>query len=76
MDMKNTEATTVQALTISGSDEVRVDREQSGDYAVRLILDGQVKQTRWAWGSSEVGLRNATNAARSWASGIAYDRTR
>jgi len=66
---------TVQTFPISDSEQVEVI-ERSGYFHASHRRNGQIIGERSAFGAGEQGRKNATNAARQWAFGIRFDRTR
>lgn len=71
MDMNTTTAATVQTFTISDSERVDVDRRESGDFVVRLVIGGTVAQERWAFGPFEA---EAVRNGKAWAASMRADR--
>lgn len=69
--MNTTTAATVQSFTISDSERVDVGRRESGDFVVRLVIDGRTVQERWAFGPHE---DTATANGKAWASAMRADR--
>lgn len=67
---------TVETFEISATEKTEVIRTETGDYMTRLVVNGQAVDEKWAFGSTEASLRNATAVARQQAFGIRFDRTR
>jgi hypothetical protein len=70
MDMKN------DTFQISGNEYIELGQDSIGAWVARHVKDSKVIGQRSAFGTGEQGLTNATKAARQWAFGIRYDRSR
>lgn len=76
MQQPAAQPTYVGFYPISPTERVEIIRTASGDYEIRLMVDGaQAGNTRGAYGPGLVGWQNAQTAARSWANGIKRDHT-
>ena len=68
--------TTTEVFQITDIEQISVVRSDSGDFYAVHSRNGEKLGERSAFGSGDQGRINATKAARQWAFGITFDRTR